>query len=113
MNVLSREKRALVLRCLTDGMGVNATERTTGVAKTTILIPTPESRGDLWRLPGSEGPANLQCRRVQCDEIWAFVYAKEKNAPYVQNATYAGDVWLWTALDVDSRLFITWRLGDR
>ena len=112
MNRLSREKRALVLRCLTDGMGVNATERTTGVAKTTILrllLKAGEVCGDYHH----KVMRNLRCRLVQCDEMWGFIYAKEKNAHLVQKAPYAGDIWLWTALDVDSRLFITWRLGDR
>ena len=93
MNRLSREKRAPVLRCLTDGMGVNATERTTGMAKTTILrrlLKAGEVCGDYHH----KVMFNLPCRWVQVDEIWAFVYAREKNAPRVRSAPFAGDVWL-------------------
>ena len=55
-----------------------------------------------------------QCRSIQCDEIWSFCYAKAKNVPYAINPpAYAGDVWTWTALDVDSRLIVAYKIGDR
>jgi hypothetical protein len=51
-----------------------------------------------------ENVKGLNCKRVQCDEIWAFVYAKEKNAASVKNApTFAGDVWTWTSICADSK----------
>ena len=56
---------------------------------------------------------NLKVRRVQCDEIWAFVYAKQKNVTKEQMEKGAGDCWTWTAIDADSKLIISYALGDR
>lgn len=57
---------------------------------------------------------NVNSERVQCDEIWSFVYAKENN---VKTATHAlkgaGDVWTWTALDADSKMILAYEVGDR
>lgn len=52
-------------------------------------------------------------RRLQCDEIWAFVYGKDKNLSLEQVKAGAGSVWTWTAIDADSRLIISYTLGDR
>ncbi|MDE2739960.1 MAG: IS1 family transposase [Gemmatimonadota bacterium] len=57
---------------------------------------------------------NLDCRRIQLDEIWGFVYAKQKNVPTAKSAPpQAGDVWTWVAIDPDSKLVASWRVGDR
>ncbi len=57
---------------------------------------------------------NVEARRVQCDEIWSFAYAKQKNVRHAKSAPEgAGDTWTWTALDADSKLIISWHVGDR
>jgi len=57
---------------------------------------------------------NLTCKRVQVDEIWAFVYAKQKNVPLAKKAPpQAGDVWTWTAIDADTKLIPSWHVGGR
>ena len=57
---------------------------------------------------------NVPAQRVQVDEIWAFCYAKEKNVPYAKAAPeWSGDVWTWTALDSDSKLILSYVIGDR
>jgi IS1 family transposase len=56
---------------------------------------------------------NLRSRRIQCDEIWAFVYAKQKNVTAEQMEQGAGDVWTWTGIDADTRLIVSYMLGDR
>lgn len=57
---------------------------------------------------------NVPSQRVQCDEIWAFCYAKAKNVPAAKAAPEgAGDVWTWTALDPDSKLMVAYAIGDR
>jgi IS1 family transposase len=58
---------------------------------------------------------NLSCRRVQCDEIWAFIYAKKKNvtAEIIEAHPDAGDAWTWTAIDADSKLVLSWLVGSR
>ena len=57
---------------------------------------------------------DLSCRRVQVDETWAFCYAKEKNVPTAKAAPEgAGDIWTWIGLDADSKLAVSWYVGDR
>jgi IS1 family transposase len=57
---------------------------------------------------------NVPSKAVQCDEIWAFSYAKQKNVKFAKTPSEgAGDVWTWTALDADSKLIVTWHVGDR
>ena len=57
---------------------------------------------------------NLSCKRIQCDEIWSFVYAKRKQVPFALNAPpEAGDIWTWVAMCADTKLIIAWRVGDR
>ncbi len=57
---------------------------------------------------------NVPAKAVQCDEIWAFSYAKQKNVKFAKAApAEAGDVWTWTALDADSKLIVSWHVGDR
>jgi IS1 family transposase len=57
---------------------------------------------------------NLPCKRVQCDEIWSFVYAKEKNVPSDKRGTFGyGDVWTWVAIDADTKLICSWLVGGR
>lgn len=57
---------------------------------------------------------NLKCKRIQCDEIWAFVYAKAKNVPERHKGELGyGDVWTWTALCADCKLLPSWAVGRR
>lgn len=56
----------------------------------------------------------VTAKAVQCDEIWSFAYAKQKNVKFAKAAPEAaGDVWTWTALDADSKLIVSWHVGDR
>jgi len=113
MNKLSRTKQAQVVAALVEGCSINSTVRMTGVSKVTIL-----------KLLASLGPAcadyqdrtlrNLTCKRVQCDEIWQFCYAKEKNVPADKKGEFGyGDVWTWVAIDADTKLIPVWTLGNR
>ena len=57
---------------------------------------------------------NVASKRVQCDEVWSFCYAKAKNVKTAKAAPDgAGDVWTWTALDADSKLIVSWLVGGR
>src|SRR5438876_11958389 len=103
MNKLSTEKRAQVVSCLVEGNSIRATVRMTGVAKNTVV----KLLCDLGRACSDyqdKALRNLKCRRLQCDEIWSFVYAKEKNCPLEQKIKGGGDVWTWVALDADTKL---------
>jgi IS1 family transposase len=57
---------------------------------------------------------NVAAKRIQCDEIWSFCYAKDKNVPGAKAAPDgAGNIWTWTAIDSDTKLMVTWWAGDR
>ena len=61
----------------------------------------------------NENVNNLRVRRLQCDETWSFVGAKEKNATAEQKAQDWGDAWTWTALDADTKLCVSYLVGGR
>lgn len=113
MNKLGQEKRSKVIAALVEGNSIRATVRMTGIAKNTVT----KLLVDLGRACEKFQRAtlvNLKSRRIQCDEIWSFVYAKEKHAPKAMKAQgRAGDVWTWTALDADSKLAVSWLVGGR
>ena len=113
MNKLSHEKRCAVVRCLVDGLSVRATVRVTGVAKNTIQRITREL-GEACLNFQDKALRNLTCKRIQCDEIWNFCYAKDKNLPdEMKGMPGVGSLWTWVALDADSKLIVSWRLGAR
>ena len=114
MNKLNTAKRIAVVSALVEGNSLRATARMTGVARMTI----EKLLRDLGRACAeyqAETLVNLNCRRIQCDEIWSFCYAKKKNvtASMAQKHPDAGDVWTWTAIDADSKLVMSWLLGGR
>src|SRR6266704_1253199 len=80
MNKLTPERRAAILSCLVDGASIRATSRITGAAKGTILRLL-ESAGTVCAAYQDEVLVNLPCRRIQADEIWSFVYGKDRNLP--------------------------------
>lgn len=112
MNRLRIEKQAQVLSALVEGVSINATCRMTGAAKHTVL--------NLLRDMGCAAAEyhhrnvrGLRVRRLQCDEIWAFIGAKQKNASPDKKAEGWGDVWTWTAIDADTKLCVSYLVGGR
>src|SRR3954467_10721593 len=112
MNRLSTDKRTQVIAALVEGVSINAIARMTGVSKVTILRLL-EQMGCACAEYHNRAVRNLKVRRVQCDEIWAFVYAKQKNVTEEQMNAGAGDCWTWIAIDADTKLVISYMLGDR
>ncbi len=112
MNRLSIGKRSQVIAALVEGTSINATCRMTGAAKHTVL-KLLKDLGCAAANYHDDHVRNLRARRVQCDEIWAFVYAKQKNVSLEQMQQGAGDVWTWTAIDAETKLIISYTLGDR
>jgi IS1 family transposase len=112
MNQLSTAERAKVVSVLVEGNSLRATARITGVARMTVEKLLRELGAACERFH-NEHVRNLKSVRVQCDEIWAFVGAKEKNATPEQKAQGWGDVWTWTGMDADSKLMISWLVADR
>jgi len=112
MNRLRTDKRAQVLSALVEGVSINATCRMTGVAKHTVL-KLLRDMGCACAAYHNAHVRNLRVRRVQADEIWAFVYGKDKNLTLEQVQAGAGSVWTWTAIDADTKLIVSYMLGDR
>lgn len=110
MNRLLLEKKAAVIRLLVEGNSIRSTERITGVAKHSILKLLKEVGTACWNFH-DQTVVGLKSQRIQCDEIWSFVYAKEKNKP--EEIENAGDVWTWTAIDADTKLIVSWNIGNR
>jgi IS1 family transposase len=114
MNKLDPIKQAQVVSALVEGCSIRATVRMTGVAKNTIvklLVELGAACSDYL----NEHLVNLNCQRVQIDEIWSFCYAKAKNVtPEIKEKNpFAGDVWTWVAIDADTKLIPSWIVGPR
>jgi IS1 family transposase len=113
MNRLSGQERAQIIRCLVEGNSIRATVRMTGFAKNTIVKLLVEL-GAACAAYQDEQLRFLDARRIQADEIWSFVYAKARNVPEDKRGQFGyGDVWTWTALDAESKLMISWLVGER
>lgn len=112
-NVLRPAKRAAIVAALVEGNSIRATARMVGVSKDTVM----KLLVDLGRACGEyqdRALRNLSCRRLQCDEIWSFCYAKEKNVPLEDRYRFGvEDVWTWTAIDADTKLIPCWLVGAR
>lgn len=113
MNKLDIKARARILACLVEGNSIRATVRMTGSAKNTVVKLLADV-GAACAAYQDKALRNLPCKRLQCDEIWSFVYAKAKNVPTAKAAPEgAGDAWTWTAIDADTKLVAAWMIGPR
>ena len=112
MNCLRKADRVRVVAALVEGCGVNATCRMTGVSKPTVLKLLSDL-GQACYAYHDEHVRGLNCKRIQCDEIWSFVGAKQKNVRDEKIADGWGDAWTWTALDADSKLMVSYLVGQR
>lgn len=113
MNRLTTSDRTHIVACLVEGMSVRATCRVTGFAKGTVLGLLADLGAACERFHAAR-VRNLRSERIQCDEIWAFCYAKEKNVPAgMRDKKGVGSVWTWKAIDADSKLLISWHVGGR
>ena len=111
MNTLSLEKRTQILQLLLEGVSIRSTCRITGVYKnavTRLLVNAGNACMDFH----NQNVVAVKSKRIQCDEIWAFVYAKEKNVTEAMR-NGSGDAWTWTAIDADSKLIVSWFVGSR
>lgn len=112
MNRLPLATRVQVLSALVEGNSIRGTCRMVGVDKKTVLRLIAEV-GDACAAYHDENVRGLKCLRVQCDEIWSFCHAKERNIPFQDKGEGVGDMWTWTAIDADTKLVISWLLGKR
>ncbi|HXJ93618.1 MAG TPA: DDE-type integrase/transposase/recombinase [Terriglobia bacterium] len=113
MNTLPIERKAQVIAALVEGNSIRSIERMTGVAKHTILKLIKDA-GSACADYQDRTLRNLKCKRIQCDEIWQFCYAKEKNVPADKKGKFGyGDVWTWVAVDADTKLVPAFMTGNR
>ncbi|HTL66595.1 MAG TPA: IS1 family transposase [Lacunisphaera sp.] len=111
-NILTTEKRIQVINCLVEGNSIRATVRLTGVAKNTVAKLLVEV-GRACSEYQDKAFVNLACTKIQCDEIWSFVGAKEKHTTAETKAKGWGDCWTWTALCSETKLIPCWYVGTR
>jgi IS1 family transposase len=111
MNRLSPEKRRQIVASLVEGSSIRATCRMTGIAKGTVTKLLVDL-GTACSVHQDHAMRDLPCKRIQCDEIWAFVGSKQRNVPKDKRGQY-GDIWTWVAIDADTKLVPTYRVGPR
>jgi hypothetical protein len=113
MNKLNPIKQAQIIAALVEGNSIRATVRMTGAAKGTILKLLADV-GQACADYQNTALRGLTCQRIQCDEIWSFCHAKEKNVPDEKKGVLGyGDVYTWTAIDADTKLMVSWLVGKR
>jgi IS1 family transposase len=113
MNRLPLSRRAQILGMLVEGMSLRATSRLADVSINTVtkLLLDVASACEQYQ---DRTLRTIKSRRIQCDEIWSFVYAKSKNVPKEHAGEWGyGDVWTWVAIDADTKLVPSWAVGWR
>lgn len=113
MRKLDTKTRALIIRLLVEGNSIRATARIADVSKNTVNKLLIDA-GKACSKYHDENVRNVQASVIQCDEIWSFTYAKQKNVKDAKAAPdQAGDTWTWTAIDADSKLIVSYLVGGR
>ncbi|MCP1738232.1 IS1 family transposase [Bradyrhizobium japonicum] len=113
MNRLPVETRVQILSMLCEGSSMRSITRITGVSINTVSKLLIDA-GLACAAFHDKTVRGVTAKAVQCDEIWSFSYAKQKNVKFAKAAPEAaGDVWTWTAIDADSKLIVSWHVGDR
>jgi IS1 family transposase len=113
MNKLDTAKRTQIVAALVEGCSIRSTVRMTGASKNTIAKLLVEL-GAACSEYLNKTLVNLNAKRIQCDEIWQYVGAKQKNVTQeMAEKKVCGDVWTWVAIDADSKLICSWLVGRR
>ena len=113
MNKLPLAKRVQILSMLCEGSSMRSISRVADVSINTVSKMLVDA-GRACATFHDETVRGVKAKRVQCDEIWSFTYAKQKNVAAAKAAPdEAGDTWTWTALDADSKLIVSWLVGGR
>jgi IS1 family transposase len=113
MNKLSTQKRVAVISALVEGMSIRSVVRMTGVSKNTV-VKLLEDIGHACAVYQDKIFRDLNCKRIECDEIWSFVHAKEGHLPKELQGVFGyGDVYTWVAIDAETKLVPCWNVGRR
>jgi hypothetical protein len=103
MNNLKSQKQEAVISALVEGCSIRSTERMTGVHRDTITRLMVHVGNACEKLM-DEKMINLECKKVQVDEIWCYVGKKQRHLKPTDNPSQYGDFWTWVAIDADSKL---------
>lgn len=113
MNKLDAKDRSRILHMLCEGQSIRGIARVMGVSKNTIAKLLADA-GQVCAEYHDKYVRDVKSARIQCDEIWSFTYAKQKNVAKAKDAPeWAGDTWTWTAIDADSKLIVSYLVGGR
>jgi IS1 family transposase len=113
MNKLPFTTRTQILNLLCEGSSMRAITRVTGVSLNTVTKLLIEA-GKACAAYHDEHVRGVKAARVQCDEIWAFCYSKQKNVARAKAAPQgAGDVWTWTAIEAQTKVILSYMVGGR
>jgi IS1 family transposase len=114
MNRLDETKRAQIVTAIVEGCSIRSISRMTGASKNTIQKLVLDL-GKVCTEYMDQHFVNLSCQRIQCDEIWNFIAAKQANVTEVMRDKnpHAGDCWTWVAIDADTKLVCSWMVGKR
>ena len=113
MNVLPTRKRASILHHLVEGSSIRSTARLVGCSKDTVSSLMMRA-GEVAYDYHDRTVTNIVTHRIECDEMWDFCYAKQKNVEQAIAApAEAGTFWTWVAIDSDTKLLLSWWVGGR
>jgi IS1 family transposase len=112
VNKLSTEKRVQILNLLVEGVSLRAISRLADVSINTVTKLLIDA-GKVCQDFHDSTVHHIKANRVQCDEIWSFVYSKEKNTPASKKGSGVGNVWTWVGIDSETKLVISWYVGNR
>jgi IS1 family transposase len=112
MNILSQAERVQIVAALVEGNSLRSVSRMTGIARNTITTLLVDL-GEACMQHHDAAVRNVRVRRLQCDEIWAYVGAKAKNVSAEKKEIGWGDVWTWVGIDADTKLVVSYLVGGR
>src|SRR3989337_2139922 len=113
MNKLSIDRKSQIIKVLCEGNSIRSTARITDTAINTVVKLLKEV-GAACLDYQDKVMHDIPSKKLQCDEIWSFVYAKAKNVPEQHSGKFGyGDVWTFTAIDADTKLVPCWLVGQR
>jgi IS1 family transposase len=113
MNKLPNETRVQILSLLCEGSSLRSISRVCDVSINTVTKLLVDA-GNACAAHHDKHVRGVKAKRIQCDEIWSFCYAKSKNVRDAKTPVEgAGDVWTWTGIDPDSKLIVSWMVGSR
>jgi IS1 family transposase len=111
MNTLPIDKKVQIINLLVEGSSLRAAARISNVTVKTVIRLLVDV-GRACENFHNEKVMFVNADKIQCDEIWSFCYSKQKNVPEGMEGV-AGDIWTFTCLESESKLMISWLVGNR